>query len=180
MIYSFKMSEQTQRTETKDESTQCNICCGSNEQEKTSHVSSSSVITESNSSIHFCRVCGTADRIDGVPIGHHSDVFGECDPDRINLHNSEISWCNGCSTPDRIDGVPVGHHTDDYNCVPDPRFLRQSHYQGHFHQFEFVPVISGLFNDEVPCSECMEVMVPNPVNSDAIGCGYCENCWRRR
>jgi hypothetical protein len=174
MILSFKMSS------FQEQCTQCNICCGLNDKIEDCFSSSAIIEKPHESGIHLCNACGTADRIDGVPIGHHSDVLGGCDPDRIDLHNTDIRWCNACGTPDTINGSPVGHHTDNYNCIPDPRFSRQYPYQAHLYQFEIVPVISGLSDDSIPCRDCGQVRVPNPVNSDAIGCGYCDECWERR
>ena len=132
-----------------------------------------------NLDIRICKACLTPSCINGIPVGHHTDVLGECVPDRMNLHYSDIRLCNVCCTPNSINGIPVGHHTDNYDCIPDPRFLGQSH-RGYFYQSEIVPVISGSFDGLIPCRKCMEVMVPNPVNSDAIGCGYCADCWDRR
>lgn len=176
---------------TDDKGTQCNMCCGSIEQEETRDVSSfvtqiddcfsSSVgdITESLTEIRFCPLCHSVDRFNGKSVGKHSNILGQCGSDRV----SEIIWCNGCSTPYSVRGKLVGHHTDDYKCVPDLEFLTKHYFQhsGCYSDEQFIVLPPrSLSNDEVPCRDCMEVMVPNPVNSDAIGCGYCEDCWTRR
>ena len=167
---------------TDDKGTQCNRCCGPNGQEEEENdCFSSSVIPESTFDIHFCSVCHRVDKLNGESVGEHSNILGQCGSDRLSVYDSEIIWCHGCSTPYSVRGKLVGHHTDDYKCVPDLEFLTESHILHGYSQFKIKELIfRSLSNDEVPCSECMEVMVPNPVNSDAIGCGYCENCWRRR
>ncbi len=177
--------------QSRDIETQCNICCGSIEQQEKSSVSSfvtqiddcfsSSVgdITESLTEIRFCPLCHCVDRFNGKSVGKHSDILGQCGSDRV----SDIIWCNVCSTPSSVGGESFGHHTDDYKCVPVIEFLTSNYFQhsGCYSDEQFIVLPSrSLPNDEIPCLACRKVMVPNPKHSDAIGCGYCEDCWTRR
>jgi len=187
----LSMFSQKEKT-TADKGTQCNMCCRSFEQEESSLVSScskdpqhilhcvsSSDIPNSPTEISFCPVCDRVDRFNGEPVGEHSDIPGNCGSDRV----SDIIWCKVCSTPSSVGGESFGHHTDDYRCVPAIEFLTSNYFQHSrcYSPEQFLVLLSrSLPNNEIPCCECGEVMVPNPENSDAVDRGYCEDCWTRR
>ena len=116
------------KIQTRDIGTQCNVCCGSFEQEESGLVSSSVTL------------------------------FNDCVSSSDNPNPlTEISFFPTC---DRVDGL------NDSGCYSLDQFI--------------VLPSRSLPNDEIPCRECGEVMVPNPENSDAVDRGYCENCWGRR
>jgi hypothetical protein len=180
------------KIQTRDIGTQCNVCCGSFEQEETRPDSSVTLFDDCVSSsdnpnslteISFCTICDRVDGLNGKPVGEHSETPGNCGSDRMSVYDSNIVWCNGCNTPFNIGGKSLGHHTENYRCVPEIQFLTSNYFQysGCYSLDQFIVLPSrSLPNDEIPCRECGEVMVPNPEQSDAVDRGYCENCWRRR